>query len=739
MQSFLVVNNLINLIISLIFGIIVIFKNKKSRLHQVLFLFIVSLSIWQLGYWQWASEYENYDKAIFWLRILSFGSSWIPIIYFHWISLFLEKANKFKKVIIFSYILGIIFSFLSFTKFFIFDTKLSAGFEFWPIPGIMYPLYLFCYAVLVVSAIFLLIKEFRRSFGLRRQQIKYVLVASVLASLGGATNFFLWYDIPIKPYGNILVVLYPVLFSYAIIKHRLLDIKLILRASAVYMLSLFTIVVPIVLIKYFSLTVLDLDSNIEDILLFVVSVAIFPKVTVFFYRFANKYLFTSLYDSKEVIEQTTNELKSILDIDRIYRTVSDIITKAFHCKSIGILTYSDLTSYSIRFSKGLNVEEGVKFVRHEELRNYISSNSGVVILSEMPKEERAKHIQCLSVFKRYEIEAITELSIKGKIIGYIILGPKESGDGYNDEDIRVLKNISSQMAVIMDNALMYDKVKNFNIKLEHEVYIATRDLRKANAKLKKLDQAKSEFISIASHQLRTPLTVIKGYISMMLEGNFGPLSKKVKDPMEKVFLSNERLINLVEGLLGVSRIESGRMQFEFKKEYLENVVVSVVDELNENAVKKNLMLLYDAPKKALPEVNIDQEKIRQVILNLIDNGIKYTKEGVIKVTLEEIGKKVRFCVFDSGVGIREEDFHNLFKKFSRGQGVSILNTEGTGLGLYVAKEVIKAHGGKIWAESWGEGQGSKFCFEIPTAKSSKAPKTEKKEEPKKPETKKKKS
>ncbi|MCU0679382.1 MAG: HAMP domain-containing histidine kinase, partial [Planctomycetes bacterium] len=173
------------------------------------------------------------------------------------------------------------------------------------------------------------------------------------------------------------------------------------------------------------------------------------------------------------------------------------------------------------------------------------------------------------------------------------------------------------------------------------------------------------------------------------------------------------LIRLVENLLNISRIESGRLQFTFREMQLEDLVLSVVNELLGTARKKGLKLEYFPPKKALPPLKIDEEKIRQVAMNLIDNSIKYTKQGKITVSVARTGNVLKFMVEDNGAGIRPEDLPRLFKKFSRGEGMSLLNTEGTGLGLYVAKEMIDAHHGRIWGESAGEGKGSKFCFTLP--------------------------
>ena len=154
----------------------------------------------------------------------------------------------------------------------------------------------------------------------------------------------------------------------------------------------------------------------------------------------------------------------------------------------------------------------------------------------------------------------------------------------------------------------------------------------------------------------------------------------------------------MENLLNISRIESGRLQYDFKKMQLDDLVDSVVEELEPKAKGKGLKFTYKKTKRKLAPVIIDEEKVRQVVMNLVDNAIKYTKKGSVTVTLKadksrdkKIGACLLFCVADSGMGISAEDLPNLFKKFSRGTGLSLVHTEGTGLGLYVARQMIEAH------------------------------------------------
>ncbi|MBU4350968.1 ATP-binding protein [Candidatus Parcubacteria bacterium] len=239
-----------------------------------------------------------------------------------------------------------------------------------------------------------------------------------------------------------------------------------------------------------------------------------------------------------------------------------------------------------------------------------------------------------------------------------------------------------------------------------------KKLESAYEELKRLDESKSEFISIASHQLRTPLSAIKGYISLLLENTYGPIEEKTKAPLKNVYQANERLIAMVNHLLNISRIEGNRIKLDFKKTSVEKIIVSVVGTMKIKAKEKNLYLRFEKPKETIPEITIDEEKISQAILNLVDNAIHYTKNGGVVIGLEKGSNSIIIKVKDTGVGLEEEDL-NQIKSFSRGKQGSLLWTEGIGLGLYVTKKFVEIHQGKIWFESGGPNKGSTFFIKLP--------------------------
>ena len=218
---------------------------------------------------------------------------------------------------------------------------------------------------------------------------------------------------------------------------------------------------------------------------------------------------------------------------------------------------------------------------------------------------------------------------------------------------------------------------------------------------------------MASHQLRTPLTAIKGYVSLALEGAYGEIPEKLREKLKNVYLSNERLINLVNHLLTISRIEMGRLRAEKELLQVENLLESCIEEMKLPAQKKGLKLYFKKPKISLPKINLDPFKIRQVILNLIDNAIKYTQKGEIELKVEKKDQKLLISVRDTGEGLTPEEKEFIFEGFTRGRAGLAYFIEGAGLGLYVAKKFVELHNGKIWAESQGKGKGSTFYVELP--------------------------
>lgn len=268
----------------------------------------------------------------------------------------------------------------------------------------------------------------------------------------------------------------------------------------------------------------------------------------------------------------------------------------------------------------------------------------------------------------------------------------------------------------MSAALKYSqkKLQEYSQGLEKKVEERTEDLTQANMRLQELDKKKSEFVSISSHQLRTPLTAIKGYASLLLEGSYGEVPEKLKDPLQKIFDSSTLMTVTISDFLDVAKIEEGKMQYDTTVFDLKQLVTEVVTEFKAIAARKNITLTF-LPTPNACMAKADSGKVRQILNNLLDNSLRYTTEGTIEVLMTCDSGKHIVSVSDTGIGMSKSVVASLFHKFMRAENASRHAVNGTGLGLYVNKQMIDAMGGRIWAESPGEGKGSTFHIELPAA------------------------
>jgi len=334
------------------------------------------------------------------------------------------------------------------------------------------------------------------------------------------------------------------------------------------------------------------------------------------------------------------------------------------------------------------------------------------VLAEGKKQETGDFVAIAKSF--VEKTAVEELIKKG--VKANLLFPLRSGDTKFGVLILSLDRSFQELNTFEQEAI-HSLVDVVSIAVDKS--IAYENLQYANIRLKELDQQKTEFLSIASHQLRTPLSIIKGYLELMLDGAYGKVNTKTKKIINDMDQSNERLVKLVDEFLDITRLEQGRTKYSFDTYNMVDMVTDVVKELKPRAKSKKIRVDWK-PKTKKQDVYIDEEKIRNVIFNYIDNAIKYTEKGHVHIDVAHKDDGVEVIVTDTGVGFGKEDEANFFQKFYRGKNVENTNVNGTGLGIYVCRKFIEAHGGHVWAHSAGSGKGSEFGLWLPDKTGEKA-------------------
>ncbi len=523
MLTFFAAGGLLILVTATVMAVLMLARPRDPQ-HLIWGVFCILVALWGLGSYNIGST-EDPGEALFWWRIAYMGIIFIPAMFTHFVYTFLGKKKDWIIAVLYAFSFFLLYE--NIQGAFIAGTYPIVGLQYLA-PNPLYDVFMLLWVVLILYAHVVLGLAYRSAEKVRKQQIEYFFFGSFVGFLGGSTSFLPVYGFDWYPYGNAAVALYPIIMGYAILKYRLMNLKLI--ATQIFIVLLWAF----------------------------------------------------------------------------------IFARAAFAPS----------------GSGEQIADGV-------------------------------------------LLAMT-----------IIVG------------ILLIRSVSRE------------------VESREKLQRQEKELERVNARLREIDREKTEFVSIASHQLRSPLTAIKGYASMVLEGSYGPVFGEMKGALERIYNSSELMASSVQDFLDVSRIEQGRMRYEFKPVELGKIVRTAVEELQTVAHKKGLTLTYKSHGEPFMVMG-DMGKLKQVFSNLVDNSLKYTPHGTVDVTVAHGQGIVRVEIRDTGCGMSTETLGKIFDKFVRADNANHVNVSGTGLGLYVAREFVKAHKGKISAESDGENKGSRFTVELP--------------------------
>jgi signal transduction histidine kinase len=703
-------------ITSLFLGFLAFYKDKKASANKIFALFGIIVFFWIISNYLVDNPYKN-EWALFWNRLNLTSAISMAIVIFYFSIYFPSESIIYPKIIKILFILfSIIFIILS-----LFSGLMIKSIEFldWGTNAISGPLFLaaIIWSVLcIIGMIINLILKHRKSGHVEKVQIKYLAIGIVLSGAVGLLNSAL---IPIitgsyefakySPYGMIILL---ILTTYAITRYHLFEIRVIATQLLVLLIS-FVFLVQIFLSK----------TTTELIL----RIAFFILIIYFGYLLI-KSVISEIERRKEIeelaeklkrananlltLQHINNKMVSTLDVKKVSQEIVEslstelswkggflalindkkeeiyikAITKIIG-KKIAPMLIKPLHKYTLRVRGSDSVIQ--KSIHRLEIE---FTDSLEELVRGAIKTEILKQIQSKLKIQTF---ASAPIVYRGKVIGVLVSGFSKPTSEISEEERKMISSIADQAAIAIENAKLYQQVE------------------KANIKLKDLDRLKNEFLSIASHQVRTPLSIIKGYISLLRSNHkVGPLNEQQDRFMKNIQEANDQLINIISDFLNLSRIEQKRMKLEIAEADVEEIIEQVIGRLSHEAELKNIKLNFAHEGQDISKINIDEPKIIEVITNLIDNAIKYSPEkNEIKVTLKKDRDLLKISVADHGIGIPRDFRDKLFQKFSRAHNAIQHQPNGNGIGLFLVKKIVDAHHGKIIVKT-KEGRGTTFTVNL---------------------------
>ena len=536
----------------------------------------------------------------------------------------------------------------------------------------------------LLASVYYIIVSFRKNTGLKKLRLKYVFTGILIYIFGSllfagilplfSASFFFFLDAPAY-----FSVIWLGLATYAIIKKELFDIKIILT-------ELFVALIGLILFGQIFLMANPRARIIGSVifLLFCFLGYLLIRTT---YREIQKEqeaakLATDLSDLNETLENKIREKTQELRLNVAELTKSKIALTATlaevrqtrhqieeeHNKTIAII---------VNFADGLLVFD------HQNTLTLMNPRAEIFL----------------------KISAAEAVGKKPDELGNLPFFKSlfELLDGNKTTVFR-------QELTILDLTLEISSVPIFNAEGQTDALIILHDVTRE----KRIEKMKTEFVSVAAHQLRTPLSAIKWALSLLLEGDLGKLNAEQKDFVKKSYASNQRMIILIDDLLNVAKIEEGKYVYNLRPADMAKLVQDALNACKELSAKRKIKITQVVPDGPITEIKVDAEKITIAMQNLIENAIKYTMPGgQVTISLKYDTNNIEFSVADTGVGISPEQQKRLFTKFFRAANVMLMETDGTGLGLFIAKNIIEAHNGKIWFKS-AMNKGSAFYFSLPS-------------------------
>ncbi|HUQ84795.1 MAG TPA: ATP-binding protein [Candidatus Limnocylindrales bacterium] len=694
---------LLTALINFVLGIISYNKNPRSMTNRLLTLLTIIFALWTVSNY-FSLNAANPEDTLFWIRAVMFITAPLGPVLYLFIKAFPHADLKVNKIVFRLLVFGtLIVQAIAFTP--LIFSKVTITDQITPTPGPGIVLFALLFVGVPILGFWELIRKYRKSSGLEKLQLRYLIVgiAETFALLI-ITNFiavivFNYSGFVI--FGPIFSLILVGFLTYAIIRHRLLEIRIILARSVVYVILLVLVAAlyafgVIIAIQYLLQTKLNTQQISIDAILALFVVFTFVPLRSYIENATNRIFFKGRYDQHDLVFQLTRIIASTIALE-------DVTTKSLN-KLLTTLRIAHGTF--IIFEKNRKVKiiskgKTAETYERKSLQTLYAIKRLVVF-----DEEKNKSIK--ELMRQLDIAIILPLFERDEKVGILLLGEKKSGEIYSERDIGVLEIFGPAISIAIQNAKSYEEIRNFNQRLKKEVQVATGNLKKANQKLMQVGKQKDEFIAIASHELKTPVTSIKLY-SQLLHRKF-QIAKDEKSALAVAKMDSQvnKLTDLINDLLDISKIEEGKLQLNLAEFDLNSLVEEILADM-----QLSTKIRIEKELSENEHIKGDRDRLGQVLVNFLTNAIKYSPESkkiIVRTTKDN--NTVTVSVEDFGIGLTSKEQGKVFERFNRAGQEGLGGIQGLGLGLYISKEIVTRHKGKIWVKSVKD-KGSTFFFSLP--------------------------
>lgn len=670
----------------LLVGLFVLIKNHRSKINIIFFLFCLSVFTWLFSFTLMYITPET-DIALKWAKIGDIGILYLPILSFYFTLALLNKdKDYFLKLVYFLFALSIPILTISQTDLFFIGLK-NYPWGHYPLAGPLY-LSLIAFFILYIFSIVLLlfhIKKYATQYDQRKlQQLKYVL----LAFIGGCTglvDYLPKYNISIYPWGHISALLFILIIAYAILKHHLMDINVVIRKGLLYSFLAGSLSACYLSMVFISGNYLGGRKSAASILFTIFSIVffslIFQPLRDRIQDFIDKVFFRGKYDYQKTLKELSRAAGAIAGLDELLDKVLTAIVSVIKLNNASIYVLDKREGqYFVRKSIGLDTRRSIP--ENDPFIEQFTSRKEAVLFDEISRTSE----NIGSFMKEIGAAIVFPIISKDEPVGFLALGEKLSGEVYSNEDIDLLSTLCNQMGVSIENTMLYEDTLEAQKKLYQADKLATVGALAAGL----------------AHEIKNPIAAIKGFSTVIGKAIAEHDKETIRDFNDVVPRQLDRINEIVEKLLTLSKPP----KMEKIKTSLNFILDEIVRLVERQALKQKVEIVRNFEE--LPETLADPEQLTQAFLNLILNAIQsMPRGGQIEIRTKFMGTdKILTEITDNGIGIPKEKLSRIFDPFYT------TKETGSGLGLAVTQKIIIDHHGKIEVES-EPGKGTKFRVIIP--------------------------